>query len=229
MKIVCNFVRVLAVVLAAATLAAFFFPMVNVAVGDAQAHLNGLQCAIGADLSEELGTGMATFKGGYYFGALVLTVLTFAAMLAGLLSKKTGWNGTALVLGILNCILLISFIAKRPEAYVDMGRIAGAVLSYNLVLTLMVIGGIASVLVCLAGILIKDALRAKETGELTIPKRILKFLREYKSELKKVVWPNGRSVLKNTLVVLAVCGFALLLIWLIDSGLGELFRLIFGA
>ncbi|MBQ6818333.1 MAG: preprotein translocase subunit SecE [Clostridia bacterium] len=80
---------------------------------------------------------------------------------------------------------------------------------------------------CIVAILVKDAVACKESGELTIPKKLVKFLREYKSELKKVVWPGPRSVIKNTLVVLAVCAAALLLIWLVDLGLGELFDLCF--
>ena len=40
-----------------------------------------------------------------------------------------------------------------------------------------------------------------------------KWFRELRSELKKVVWPSGKTVLKNTLTVLAigVC------IWVFDA------------
>ena len=33
--------------------------------------------------------------------------------------------------------------------------------------------------------------------------RIARWFREMKSELKKVVWPDGKHVLKNTLIVIA--------------------------
>ncbi|MBR2366867.1 MAG: preprotein translocase subunit SecE [Oscillospiraceae bacterium] len=33
--------------------------------------------------------------------------------------------------------------------------------------------------------------------------RIARWFREMKSELKKVAWPNGKRVLKNTLIVFA--------------------------
>ncbi|MBR6549444.1 MAG: preprotein translocase subunit SecE [Clostridia bacterium] len=108
-----------------------------------------------------------------------------------------------------------------------MGRVFGATLTYTAIFTAAVIGGIASVVVCIAGVLVKDAVECKETGRLPILKRVVKFLREYKSELKKVVWPGPRSVVKNTLVVLGFCGIALLLIWLVDLGLRELFELCF--
>lgn len=228
MKIVSKFLRVLAAVLAVGTLVAFFFPFVTVTVSDTSATLNGLQCVFGGDLSETFGAGMETFKGGYFFGAFVLVVLAAVSMVMGLVSKKKGWNGTALVTGVLASILLVVFICNAPGSYVDAGRIVGATLTYKLFMTLAVIGNLASVVVCTAGVLVHDAVVCKETGALTIPRKVMKFFREYKSELKKVVWPGPRSVIKNTLVVLGFCAVALVIIWLVDWGLGELFDLCFG-
>ena len=61
-------------------------------------------------------------------------------------------------------------------------------------------------------------------------KRLAKWFREMKSELKKVVWPSGKQLLNNTLVVLVsvlivgiiVCLFDLLAGFGIDL-LGQLF------
>jgi preprotein translocase subunit SecE len=229
MKFVGSFLRVLAAVFAIATLAAFFFPFVDVALSGVQENMNGFECTWGTDLTAAFGEGMTTYKSGYYIGSLVLTILTAAAMIAGLFSKKKGWNGTAIITGILNCILLVSFIAKGATAYVDMGHVTGATVTYALGLTLAVVAAIASTVMCVAGVLVTDAAECKESGKLTIIQKVLKFLREYKSELKKVVWPGPHSVVKNTLVVLGVCGVALLIIWLVDMGLFKLFELCFGA
>jgi len=227
MKVVSNVLRVLAVVLAIGTLVAFFFPFVEATLADKTATINGLECALGADLSAEFGAEMASFKGGYFLGSLILTALVAITMIAGLVSKKKGWNGMAIILGILNIILLVSFITSEPASYVDMGRVFGATLVYTDMFIVAVAGGIASVVVCAGGVLAKDAVECKETGRLPLLKRVVKFLREYKSELKKVVWPGPRGVVKNTLVVLGFCGLALLLIWLVDLGLRELFELCF--
>ncbi len=61
-------------------------------------------------------------------------------------------------------------------------------------------------------------------------RRISKWFREMKSELKKVVWPSGKQLLNNTLIVLsAVIIVGLILFafdWLASKGvslLGELF------
>ena len=45
---------------------------------------------------------------------------------------------------------------------------------------------------------------------------IAKYFRELHSELKKVVWPTARQVLKNTLIVLACVLVVGVFIWLFD-------------
>ena len=47
--------------------------------------------------------------------------------------------------------------------------------------------------------------------------RLTRFLREVKSELKKVSWPNKKELTANTRVVLVSVFFAATLIWIIDS------------
>ena len=45
---------------------------------------------------------------------------------------------------------------------------------------------------------------------------IARYFRELKSELKKVVWPTPKQVLKNTLIVLACVLVVGVFIWLFD-------------
>ena len=61
-------------------------------------------------------------------------------------------------------------------------------------------------------------------------RRISKWFREMKSELKKVVWPSGKQLLNNTIIVLTaviVVGIILFAFdWLASTGvrlLGDLF------
>ena len=46
--------------------------------------------------------------------------------------------------------------------------------------------------------------------------KVKKYLRELRSELKKVVWPTPQQVLKNTLVVAACVLCVGVFIWLFD-------------
>jgi preprotein translocase subunit SecE len=55
---------------------------------------------------------------------------------------------------------------------------------------------------------------------------VIKYFRDMRSELKKVVWPSRKKVVNNTAVVM-VCMVAYgLVIWGIDSGFAALFSLL---
>ena len=45
---------------------------------------------------------------------------------------------------------------------------------------------------------------------------ICRYVRELRSELKKVVWPTPQQVLKNTLIVLACVLIVGVFVWLFD-------------
>jgi len=47
-------------------------------------------------------------------------------------------------------------------------------------------------------------------------KRVTRYFREMKSELKKVVWPTRKQVIRNTIVVILVVLVVGVLIWLFD-------------
>lgn len=59
----------------------------------------------------------------------------------------------------------------------------------------------------------KDAKKDKKPG---LGKRISKFFREYKSELKKISWPTLPEVIRNSLVTIAVVAIVGLFIWVVD-------------
>ena len=55
---------------------------------------------------------------------------------------------------------------------------------------------------------------------------IMRFLREVKSELKKVTWPTRRELIAHTIVVFIAVVLSAILIWVIDSIFAGLFQLI---
>ena len=58
----------------------------------------------------------------------------------------------------------------------------------------------------------------KETGKKPgLGKRIAKWWREMKSELKKVVWPTPKQVVNNTIVALVVMLASAIVIWAFDE------------
>ena len=46
---------------------------------------------------------------------------------------------------------------------------------------------------------------------------VCRYFRELKSELKKVVWPTPKQVLKNTLIVMACVLVVGVFIWMFDA------------
>lgn len=52
-------------------------------------------------------------------------------------------------------------------------------------------------------------------------KAIVRFFKDLRGETKKIVWPDGKTVLKGTGVVLAVVVVFTVVIWLIDLGLSK--------
>ena len=47
--------------------------------------------------------------------------------------------------------------------------------------------------------------------------RIGRWLREMRSELKKVAWPTGKQTMNNTFIVIAFCAVVCLCIFLFDT------------
>ncbi len=62
-------------------------------------------------------------------------------------------------------------------------------------------------------------------AEATAPKKksgnkIVRFFKELKSELKKVVWPSKSQVIKNSLIVIAAVIIIGIVIWVLDLAFG---------
>ncbi len=49
-----------------------------------------------------------------------------------------------------------------------------------------------------------------------------------RSELKKVIWPTKKEVVNYTVAVIAMCTAIAIIVWIIDSGLNRILRLILG-
>ena len=56
--------------------------------------------------------------------------------------------------------------------------------------------------------------------------RFIRWFREMRSELKKVVWPTPKQILNNTLVSLSVMVASAIVIWGIDQAAGQIFQAI---
>ncbi len=57
----------------------------------------------------------------------------------------------------------------------------------------------------------------KSEGKLPFFKRIGKWFREMRSELKKVIWPTPKQTTNNTVVALAMMAFSAVVLWGFDT------------
>lgn len=59
--------------------------------------------------------------------------------------------------------------------------------------------------------------------------RIVKYLRDTRAELKKVVWPTRKETINNTAVVLVVVAISAVFMLILDLGFGGIINLLIGA
>lgn len=58
-------------------------------------------------------------------------------------------------------------------------------------------------------------------------KNLVRFFKEVRSELKKVIWPSREQLINNTVTVLLSCIVIGGIIWIADAGLIRLTEMIF--
>ncbi|HHW00692.1 MAG TPA: preprotein translocase subunit SecE [Clostridiaceae bacterium] len=56
-------------------------------------------------------------------------------------------------------------------------------------------------------------------------KKFVRFFKDTRSELKKVIWPTKQQMVNNTLTVLFFCLVVGIIIWLVDFGLTKVLEL----
>lgn len=62
-----------------------------------------------------------------------------------------------------------------------------------------------------------NAVKKEDVKKLSFGKRIKKWWREMKSELRKVIWPSSKQTVNNTLVALVVMIVSAIVIWGFDE------------
>ncbi len=73
------------------------------------------------------------------------------------------------------------------------------------------------------------AVREARPARVSLPKRLVIFLREVVAELRKVIWPSRQNLVTYTLVVLVFVSFMVALVALLDFLVGRGVNALFGA
>ena len=204
MKVLNKICRFAASVFGLVSLVLFFMPFANIVSGGNNASLVGAILAFGGKATVG-GTEYAMAKSSDILFCLLLTVL-------------------ALILSIFSVSNPYKFVDKRP-----LPDVTG--ITYSSFVLLTAIALFVFTILAAAYLFIDDYIEVlgSKGEKLTILKRVIRFFRDYKSEVKKIVWPGPRDVVKNTVIVLIMCIIVGAFIWLVDYGLGQLLKLILGA
>ncbi len=215
MKALNKVCQISAIVFAAAALVLFFVaPYATI----------GNEGFVGA----ELAFGGGVWKSAHILFCFILTV--FSLLFSALTFKTKGMRYAspvaALITAIYTLVIALSsagkFVDARPiilEKWVETAY-TWVPLTISLVLFAGFICGVAHLFV-------DDLIMVRESkGKRPILRRFIQWLRDYKSEIKKIVWPSLRDVAKNTLVVLVISAVIGIFIWLVDWGLGSLMEFI---
>lgn len=85
-----------------------------------------------------------------------------------------------------------------------------------------------SLLARVIGLLLVTALAAFIVYQTALGKKTVAFFRDARTEVRKVVWPTRAETTQTTLTVVVIVIIVGLFLWLFDSVLSSLFRLVTG-
>lgn len=207
--------RILALVLGVAALVLFFVPFATITAKEGTLTFNAAQLGFG-------GGEYGLAKSADILFCMILTILTVIGAALTFKSKGARWFAPAVAL--IDAVYMLVIALSKAMFFVDTRPLtAVSKLSYSAWVPFISIALFVTAAFGIAHLLIDDYIAVSATkGALTIPKRVVRFLRDYKSETKKIVWPNLKDVAKNTLIVLVICLIIGAVIWLWDFGIGKL-------
>ena len=221
MKVINKICQISAILFGAAALFLFFTNFATIVSKTGTFTLSGATLAFGGKLSA---AGVDMAKSSDLLFCFLLTVL--ATVCGGFTFKFKGARYAAPAFALVAAIYMLVVTLSAPVLYIDTRPLAVASASnvtYLISVALVTVALFVCVAFGIAHLLLDDyILVSRSKDKLTIPKRVVRFVRDYKSETKKIVWPGFKEVLKNTVIVLIICLVVGVFIWAIDFGLGEL-------
>lgn len=229
MKILNKICRFAATAFGLISLALFFMPFATVISGGNAVDPVGAQLAFGGTV-KVAGESYQLAKSSDILFCLLLTALAFILSIFSFKNKKLRY--TVPFIGAVSAVYMLVIALSNPYAFVDKRPLPDVTgITYSAFVLITAIALFVFTVVAAAYLFIDDYLEvlASKGEKLTIAKRVIRFFRDYRSEVKKIVWPGPKDVVKNTVIVLIMCAIIGAFIWLVDYGLGQLLSLILGA
>ncbi len=224
MKALNKISQILAIVFGVGSLVLFFAPFVKVFNG-LTVKLVGAQLAFGPKVT----VGDAVYNLATSDHVLfVFCIVALAVVMSVFAYKAKALRFGSSIASLIAAVYMWVIALSKDGKYFEVEAIKGITTETNTIfvlITAIVLTVFAAL--AIAYLFIDDYLEAKASKDKkTICQKVGLFLRDNKSEIKKIVWPGPRDVLKNTVTVLVICLIIGAMIWAIDFGLGELLKLI---
>ena len=224
--------QILMIVASVAALVLFFLTFATVTSSDGQSTLNlaGSQLAWNGEV-EVNGQTVELARSTDIWFCFILTLI--GILCAGLTFKFKGMRYAAPAVTLGAGIYMLVIACSKPAEFVDIRPIdtvySWASIEYGFAVLCVAIALLLAAAFGVAHLLLDDYIivNSSKSAKYTIPKRLVRFIKDYKSEVKKIVWPTRKTVIKNTGIVLAICLIIGAFIWLVDFGLAQLLDLIF--
>jgi len=226
MKALNKIFQILSVVFGVGTLVLFFVPFANIVTNGTTVSPVAMQLAFGTKLE----VGEQVYNLAISSHILFTFLLAVIAVLMSVFAFKSkglryGSSAVALITAVYLWVIALKkgFVDVRPLEKVT------SITHTSFVLILAIVALVFAAC-AIAYLFIDDYIEAKASKDKkTIMQKVVLFFRDNKSEVKKIVWPSLRDVVKNTITVIVMCLIIGALIWAIDFGLGQLLELIIGA
>ena len=229
MKTVNRICQILSIIFAVVSLILFFTPFATIATNNGDVSMVGAALGFGSKI-DLAGTEYDMAKSADILFCFWLTVLGVVLSVFSFKSKKVRYFAPAVALGtgIYMLVIALSDATKFVDARPLTTTIGVTSIEYASSVLLTAIALLLFAVAAAAYLLIDDYIEVTQSkgAKRTILKRVIGFFKDYKSEIKKIVWPGFKDVAKNTGIVLAMCLIVGAFIWLLDLGLGKLIELI---
>ena len=205
MKVASLASRILTALLAVAVFVLFFFGTVNVLTASQGTFtLSGIQMSFGTNVSSSTGDVANIEVSAWYLFALIFVAIAAICNCVSFKWKKATVGG--IVTGAIAMITLLVFNFSEIASYADFRPINAIDLRFTTFAPVLVWCSVAAFVMSIVTLFVNDYAEVLESNgaKKTLIKRFVSFIREYKSEIKKIRWPDIKTVVKNTIIVLIV-------------------------
>lgn len=239
MKALSNICKVLTAVSAAATSLFFFFDFFAI---KGFYSLTGINMIVNTTKTvASTNQVVTTYKSSWYIVALILAIVTAVFAVLGIIKSKQGglrFKGMKYATagtGTLLAINMLVLFCSSYTSYLDVRTSPATNITLSMVTrqpaaVFAFVAAMLAFVLAVVSMFVTDYAEVLESNGAKLPicTRVKNFFKDYKSEIKKIVWPSRSNVVKNVIIVLIMCVVIGAFIWILDFGLAELLKRILG-